>query len=308
MDLLGLKYVNIVSWGGMGDALLSTASFKAIKEKYPDKKIRVFYLKRHRDIFLNNPYIDSLVEASFKGAPMSWVLNYFGLIDIKSINYSFTKPSRNYDKSIISVIGEMLDVESKPEDLSLYLTEEEKQAGKDILREVMGKVIAIAPYTISSENKLWVHSYWEELIEQMPDYTFIQLGVNQEPLVNGALDLRGLKLRESMAVMNQTDGFVGVDSFLAHVATALDIPSVVLFGATAVKVFGHAKNKNITLNEPCAPCYEFIADSKCPYSRKCMTAIHPGMVKAAIEKKLNAEQVSASKKITAQKDIRLWHA
>ncbi|MFT7032460.1 MAG: ADP-heptose:LPS heptosyltransferase [Cyclobacteriaceae bacterium] len=100
----------------------------------------------------------------------------------------------------------------------------------------------------------------------MPEYRFIQLGVMKEPPIRGAVDLRGLKMRDSMSVVSLSDLFVGIDSFLSHVATALKIPGVVLFGATPPDVFGHEENENLYGNTFCSPCYEYLGDSVCPFS------------------------------------------
>ena len=282
------KYINIMTWGGLGDALLATPSFKALKEQYSHKKIRVFYLARHKDIYVNNPHIDILQEASFRGSPWSWIKFYFGFLKINTFDYSFTKPTKNYDKSIISVVADVLETEvDDGVNMEIYLSEDEKQRGIDLLKKFQTKIIIIAPHTTSSENKLWFHENWLELIDVMPDYTFIQLGLKKEPKIEGAVDFRGLSIRDSMAVVSKADCFVGVDSFFSHVATALKIPSVVLFGATPPSIFGHDQNTNLYAKTSCSPCYEYLIDSVCPYSRKCMMGLEVSDVKSKIEQQVN---------------------
>ena len=57
--------IRIVSWGGIGDALLTTPLFRAIKEQSPSSRLIVYALSYgHYEIFLNNPYIDKLKKSS----------------------------------------------------------------------------------------------------------------------------------------------------------------------------------------------------------------------------------------------------
>ncbi|CAN5472410.1 glycosyltransferase family 9 protein [soil metagenome] len=277
------KSINIITWGGLGDALLATPAIKALKKNNPAKKIKVFYLKRHRDIFLNNPYIDVLKEASFLSAPVEWILAYFNLIEFKSFNYSYLSPAKNYSKSIVEVIAEMLDVELDDTQMDLFLTDDEINGGREQIA-AYANPITINPYAVCSKHKEWSTEKWEKLIEDMPGYTFIQLGLNKEPLLKGAVDLRGKSLRQSAAILKSSTCYVGVDSFLAHAAAALNTAGIVLFGASSSIVFGHKSNININERLACSPCIEFIMKSVCPYNRECMHKITVEDVKNAIIK------------------------
>ncbi|MFT7032461.1 MAG: ADP-heptose:LPS heptosyltransferase [Cyclobacteriaceae bacterium] len=166
MNIFGNKYINILTWGGLGDALLATLAIRALKREKAKMKIRVFALKRHINIYLNNSYIDILKEASFWNASCAYVSYYLGFLSFKSMDYSFTKPSRNYKQNITHVIGEVLDsnisLETK---LDVFLSAEEHNRGKELLQGIDEKKIVIGPYTTSLQNKLWFKDHWEELIK-----------------------------------------------------------------------------------------------------------------------------------------------
>ncbi len=52
--------------GGLGDILLTTPAIKALKKKYPHRKIFIYGLnKAYMEIFENNPYVDKVRSTSF---------------------------------------------------------------------------------------------------------------------------------------------------------------------------------------------------------------------------------------------------
>jgi ADP-heptose:LPS heptosyltransferase len=277
------RSIDIITWGGIGDALLLTPTLKALKEKEPDRKIKVFYLKRHKDIFSNNPYIDSLKEVSFRSSPVDWLLNHLHLTEYKSPDYSALYPTLNYSKNLTEVIAEIFSVELVDKQMDVFLKDSELKAGADLLAGY-GKTITINPYAVCSRNKEWQNEKWEELIRAMPDFTFIQLGLTKEALLKGAIDLRGKPVRESIAILKSSLYYVGVDSFLAHAAAAVNTPAVVLFGASSATVAGHKQNINLSKNLLCSPCMELIMDAVCPYGKECMRQITVEEVKTAIVK------------------------
>jgi ADP-heptose:LPS heptosyltransferase len=76
-----------------------------------------------------------------------------------------------------------------------------------------------------------------------------------------------------MAIIANSNLFLGVDSFWAHAATALRVKALVLFGDTSPNHFGHDSNLNIYKKVSCSPCIDWIHGYSCPYSKKCMELI-----------------------------------
>lgn len=287
------KSINLITWGGLGDALLATPALKALKEKYPEKKIRVFAHKRHFEILRNNPYIDSLLGTSFKSAPVYWLLSRLALIKIKSLNYSFSYPAENESRKAAEIIGDLLGVVLKDKRMNMYLTDGELLRGK-IAISGFNNPIVINPNAVCFTYKEWSYEKWEELIGKLPNYTFIQLGKKNERLLKGAVNLTGLPLRDSVAIVKSSLCYVGVDSFLAHAAASVCTPSVVLFGPSSPVVFGNEGNINIQKELPCSPCIDMLIGSRCPYKGECMRQITVQEVKGAILKQLNKTGLAAS--------------
>src|SRR5258708_4250087 len=124
----------------------------------------------------------------------------------------------------------------------------------NLIKVVMGEYknpIIIHITYVASKNQMWTVEKWNELVRQMPDYTFIQLGLSREERVEGAIDLRGkTTIPTSIALVKHAISFVGVVSFFAHLTNAFDKPGVVLYGPSSIVVWGHPKKFNISKGLP----------------------------------------------------------
>jgi ADP-heptose:LPS heptosyltransferase len=278
----------IVPWGGLGDILLTTPAMKAIKEATPDRKLEVFCrTKRHMEIYKNNPYIDRLKPATFSANPIRYILYMLKAIKIHEAVYSVLSPSLVYKKNATEIIAEMLNVELIDKNVQVFLTKGEEDNAKQLLSSYQNPV-CIHITSNCSKNQNWPLEYWEELVSQLPEYTFVQLGLENEDVVKGAIDLRGkMSFRESLAVLKQSKSFVGVVSSLSHATNAFNVPGVILFGASLPEVWGHANNINLYKHFRCAPCIDVLGGSTCPYGKPCMTEITVSEVKAALIRQMS---------------------
>ena len=86
------------------------------------------------------------------------------------------------------------------------------------------------------------------------------------------IDLAGkTNLRDAMAVMARCDLFISNDSGLMHVAAALGIPTVAIFGSTNPVTTGPVGSKTFIVRKevPCSPCLK----TTCPTDFRCMDMI-----------------------------------
>jgi ADP-heptose:LPS heptosyltransferase len=187
----------------------------------------------------------------------------------------------------------MLDVRLDDERPEIHLSDTEKLEGK---RRVEGfaRPIAMQVVTSSTYNKLWPMDRWAALVESCPGVQFLQLGEAGEPLIPGAVDLRGLTLRQSFAVIRQCAALVGCDSAFAHAAAAFGVPAVVLFGPTTPSIWGHPSAINLYAGLRCSPCIDTLFDGECPYDRRCMHAILVPETRRALLKVLEATACAAT--------------
>jgi heptosyltransferase-2 len=82
------------------------------------------------------------------------------------------------------------------------------------------------------------------------------------------------------ALLSELDAFVGADSGPAHVAAAVGVPTVTLFGPTDPRATAPSGPRPRVLwgRPPCAPCFR----SECPIDHRCLRAIEVAEVEAAV--------------------------
>jgi ADP-heptose:LPS heptosyltransferase len=285
------KTLRIVTYGGLGDILLTTPAIKALKKKYPFSKIIIYGLSRsYMEIFENNPYVNKVRSTSFFANPIAYMLHRFRWAQFHTFHFGRLYPNIFYKKSAVDIIGDVFNVEIQDRKVLLFLTPAEENKAKAMLSAYNNPVI-LHIASMTSINQEWPLENWEALVEAMPQYTFIQLGLPTEEKVRNAIDLRGkTSFREAFALIKHAKGFAGVNSSLSHVTNAFDIPGVVLFGPSPPVIWGHANNINIYNPPRCAPCVDLLFKEKCPYGRTCMTNITVEEVKEALVRQLSKEQ------------------
>ena len=285
----------ILAWGGIGDVLLLTPALKSIKAAHSHTKVTVYCLRReHMEVLKNNPNIDALKW----GSAFRRALYHLRLLRVSPINYADLRPSLCYQKTASEIIAEMLGVtlsNNKPE---IYLTAREEESARTRLAQ-LERPVAIHAKAGFTENKDWPTEMWEQLVAENTQYNFLQLGSATEQLIKGAVDMRGLTLRESFALIKYADGFVGIDSCLAHAAAALGTPAVVMFGPSTPVLWAHSSNANIYKGLRCSPCVDMLGNVPCPYGRPCMKTITVKEVREALGRQLSQRSGASRPRIPA---------
>jgi ADP-heptose:LPS heptosyltransferase len=110
----------------------------------------------------------------------------------------------------------------------LALTDEEKQEAHNALAGLPRPIIGIAAASGSWKNRQTHPDDWRKVAETMPEATFISLGPWPLPRPVRNLNVNGF--RRVMALINECDAFVGVDTGLLHVAAAFRKPMGVIEG------------------------------------------------------------------------------
>ncbi|MGB1091105.1 MAG: lipopolysaccharide heptosyltransferase I, partial [Oceanobacter sp.] len=117
------------------------------------------------------------------------------------------------------------------------------------------------------ETKLWPESYWSELAAKAVSSginVYLPWGTEDERIraanitkwIDGAEVLPRMDLDELIPYLAFADGIVGVDTGLSHVAAAMEVPSIALYGATDTGLTGALGPKMRVLKSElsCAPC------------------------------------------------------
>lgn len=182
----------------------------------------------------------------------------------------------------------LLGTPDTPSSPRLILTEGETRIARELLRQrgmLPGmKLVGINPGAAYGSAKCWPLARFRALaLKLLEDRKVILLffgDVTQGELVREicrglperVLNLAGLtSLRELMALIAECDVLVTNDSGPMHIAAALDVPIVALFGSTDPDKTGPWGNRDAVIHKKasCAPCFRRV----CPIDFRCMKEI-----------------------------------
>ncbi len=190
-------------------------------------------------------------------------------------------------------------INSVPEvsEISLRITEEQGQHGEETLQSsgsAAGAVrIAVGAGASYGSAKCWPPERFAQALNQLVKEreaevllfgTPAEAGVSaaiQAGLHKPAIDLTGkTQITELPALLSRCTAFLGNDSGAMHVAAAVGLPVLAVFGPT--DPYGTAPvtpRCTIVQEKPyCSPCFL----RRCPTDHRCMTAIAPEKVSAEV--------------------------
>lgn len=149
---------------------------------------------------------------------------------------------------------------------------------KEIKSEVWIKII---DYLLKKEN---ISIYFIGLEKEKEYYDNIAAKiVNKANVYNFC---GRLNLKECISLVNHMDTVLGVDTGFCHVASAFNIPTLSIFGATSINQWGllGEKSVNFSLNLDCSPCKK---PNKCKKQHSCIKSITFLDLKPSIDRLLN---------------------
>jgi len=200
-------------------------------------------------------------------------------------------------------------IDSLPEvrEISLKVSDEQARAAEEKLRNFGSRAgrtrIAVGAGASYGSAKCWPPERFAKALNQLRkerDADVILFGTPAEGAVSAAIqdgleakaiDLTGkTQIAELPALLSRCTAFLGNDSGAMHVAAAVGLPVVAVFGPT--DPFGTAPvtpRYTIVQEKPyCSPCFL----RRCPTDHRCMTAIAPERVSAGVLRALG--EVSAA--------------
>ncbi len=173
-------------------------------------------------------------------------------------------------------------------DPKLYISRGQAERARELLiREGIPDdklIVGIGPGAIYGEAKRWPAERFAEVADRAANTwgaSVIILGSEKEIGIGNTV-LRSMKsnatnfcgrlsLRASVGVLSFCDYFVTNDSGLMHIAAALGVPTIAIFGSTDPVATGPRSPKAIVIKHqiPCAPCFKRV----CPTDFQCMLSI-----------------------------------
>lgn len=222
-----LNKILFMQHSSAGDVFMTTRCFKGLRERHLDTPLVYMTQPQYQDIIEGNPYVDEIIDWNPKEASKyAFVYNPHGE------RIAPGHWGRNCNSILSDFYWKILNVE--PDDFFIEL----KQPDIDIMYEVLeGMEIPKKPilvvHTTGGNPFFRTYKYMRDICQAMEDkYLTIQLGAKSDYPAWAKIDLRGkLSFRETAWVMSKAKMAVTVDSFISHLAGALGISQVCLFGS-----------------------------------------------------------------------------
>ena len=287
---------------------------EVIEAKFEHKKLQ-WNLRKEiaKEIEAKNYQACFVLPNSFKSALIPWLANipfrigYRGELRFGLINLALDNPSKVNRPPMVEhylVLSQLLkDDESIPLDKfvpKLNVSGAAKQQVGQKLQDAninRDSIYAICPGAEYGPSKRWPTEYFAVLAQQLikqnsnnqiillgskSDYSLAQEITSQSKLVSNIHNWCGnTSLDEAIALIGMSKAVVSNDSGLMHIAAALQIPQVAIFGSSDP---AHTpplsdRAKIMWLNMSCSPCHKRV----CPLGHlRCLKDILPEQVLATL--------------------------
>ncbi len=304
----GLKIL-IIKLMTLGDVVMCTPVIEALKKKYPNSEITFATSKEYAQIIKKNPFVDRVLscrkyDKKFFHNP----LNYYHSITLELLRrntwdkaYQLQILDLPYghwgtDHHMADLYADMANARITDEKMVISVTDEARKIVQGLLNEDSGNtgnnIKRILIHTTSGWSlKDWDYKKYDTLINLLKEKynaEIIQIGSIDEKLKNNNIlhFQNKLTLIETAALMEKSDLLICPDSGPMHMAQALNLPCVALFGPTNPASTGPRGSNYVCIqsNLCCKnPCHM----KKCTTGNYCMNNIETDTVLKAAEKLLN---------------------
>jgi heptosyltransferase-2 len=202
--------------------------------------------------------------------------------------------------------------------LELFVTESEKREAEEVLTRAglgpdthrpaaggLAPLVMINPGAQYGAAKCWLPEYFamlaDRFIDELGATVLISGAPRERPIVDAinrqmkhaAIDLAraGCTLGSLKEIVRRCDLMVTNDTGPRHIAAAMDVPVVTVFGPTHAEwtEIYFSKERKLSVPVFCGPCQK----KTCPLDHRCMTRLTPAMVYDASRKLLKADHGAA---------------
>jgi ADP-heptose:LPS heptosyltransferase len=238
----------LITLSNIGDAVMTTPVLQALHRLYPESKIDIISNRRSDHIFKYCPYRGDLIQKNKQAVVdlRTDGLAYLLRAEKRLTKWQADKQKKHAVEQHFSVISS-LQPGIHPPPTTLWLDKTHDAYAQDTLNTLPGcRWLAIGPGCDVPE-KVWPGDYYRDLANQSLDLfdAIILLG-SQGDVKYAEIVTNGLKqsfinlcgetdILQAAAVLKRSSMFIGNDSGLGHIASAVSIPTVSLFGVGSPK-------------------------------------------------------------------------
>lgn len=226
-----------------------------------------------------------------------------GFCNNLNVKFDGTKHELDYYLEICRLLD--IKLEEDREDINLAISKKDEVFATGIIKKYNLEnktIIGIAPGGAKNPGqemtvKRWPKERYIELINRLIKNKKISVilfggkddvGLAQDIAKNTRANIVNLAgkstIQESAALIKKCNLFITHDSGLMHIAAAVKIPLLVLFGPTSATRFAPKNSAVIKSHLSCAPCYDIYGNYKQCENAVCMESISTEEVESAIHK------------------------
>lgn len=246
----------------LGDNLLLTGIARELKRRHPSTRLVVE--TTYPELFEHSPHVEWAVDARWVGLP-----------GVCRPRYRI-EPGATC-RHILDQLYQQCGLpegrtECRPE---VHFSRSELARFHDELPSGGVLVCPAGKQRHAADRKEWGVERFQAVVDARQSWRWIQIGGADDPLLRGVEDRRGLGVRRMAGLMRQSLLFVGPEGGLMHLARAVDVPAVIVYGgAVDPAVTGYPQHAVLWRRPPCSPCLRSHgAMPPCPHGRECLTSI-----------------------------------
>lgn len=252
------KKILIMRAGGIGDILFSTPGIHELKRRFPEAEVIYSAMGASPLMLYGNPDINGFLPYP---CPLDMVPDY--VVGFENLlEYSAGGRTTHAIDLFAAALGVEVPENNEARRMILNLSDEETNSAKKFLPPVgKGKF----RFGIQVESNIPVRTYphMARVAESLRKngHQVVAFGVPGQPELSGCLNTHGqkppLNIRQACSLASQCDCVIAPDSAMAHIAGALDIPCIALYGSflASLRTQYAPRTLAIQAEASCAPCF-----------------------------------------------------
>jgi ADP-heptose:LPS heptosyltransferase/glycosyltransferase involved in cell wall biosynthesis len=227
-----------------GDVYISTGVVSSLKKKFPD----------HDILFATNPEYLSILEGN---EDITAILNFQEwMTNVPVLEQAFDEvytPNLAVQMTFSNWVhggkGRLLGDELAHQCGVEY---GEPFIKLEPYKDLPDKYMVLHPGSGKGQWEARNYLHWQEvvinLVRELGDIKIVQVGLTDDPLYQGCVDLRGKTNYNQLAyVVSEAEALLGIDSVTMHMAAGLGIPHIALFGSSYAKSTGPTSPRNLSV-------------------------------------------------------------
>lgn len=251
--------------GGIGDLLMMTPAFHALKKRYAKHEIHLAIPKRYFPIFEGNKDV-KLINIEDEFFSHITYKKWYNFTDCPAARVE-SRTSPRVKKSRIRIFANAIGIKhfrylKMNKTPRYFLSDEENVFANEYLKNMQLENKSFIGVQLHSDETYRDFPLMEQLVKKISE-NYKVLVFDSEPIIGfnfeNVIKVQSMPIRKAFAIASKCDAIVAPDSSFIHFAAAFQIPTLALFGPIDGKVrtmhYPNCKHINSKDLFGCLPCW-----------------------------------------------------